>query len=430
MIRRRERPQASRGNALISQLWNARLFSTLTFALATLVLASCGGRPQGVLLPVTATAAGTSHVNLLVATTRAALPLRQSEMFSGERAPTISFADITVSIPPDAARDIGEVQWPASLPGNPAREFVTTKTENIDLQTIKARFAQRIGGPQARGKAIVFVHGYNSRFEDAVFRFAQIIHDSKAPGLPILFTWPSRGEFLAYAYDRESANYSRDALEQVLQTLAADPRVSEIGVLAHSMGNWVTMEALRTMALRSGRIHPKIANVMLAAPDLDVDVFQTQLRALGDKRPAMTLFVSQDDRALQASRRFWGDVPRVGSINPEEQPFKDRAAAAKITVVDLTKLKSGDPLAHGKFAQSPDVVRFIGQRLVAGQSVNDSRETFSQSLAQSTVDVGTFVGGAAGAVIRAPISLVDGTYRTEAQDDKPQDDKPDQRKQR
>ena len=62
-------------------------------------------------------------------------------------------------------------------------------------------------------QVLVFVHGFNNRFEDAVFRFAQIIHDSRADVAPVLFTWPSKGSVFAYGYDRESANYSRDALE-------------------------------------------------------------------------------------------------------------------------------------------------------------------------------------------------------------------------
>jgi esterase/lipase superfamily enzyme len=68
-----------------------------------------------------------------------------------------------------------------------------------------AAYAKQTG----RSKVLVFVHGFNNRFDDAVYRFAQIVHDSRAPVIPILFTWPSRGELRlrAYTYDRESANY-------------------------------------------------------------------------------------------------------------------------------------------------------------------------------------------------------------------------------
>ena len=59
-------------------------------------------------------------------------------------------------------------------------------------------------------RALVFVHGYNNRFDDAVFRFAQLVHDTNAAVVPVLFTWPSRANALSYGYDRESAGLSRD----------------------------------------------------------------------------------------------------------------------------------------------------------------------------------------------------------------------------
>jgi esterase/lipase superfamily enzyme len=46
---------------------------------------------------------------MLVATTRS--PTEPSEMFSGARGPGLAFANITVSIPPESARRVGEVQW-------------------------------------------------------------------------------------------------------------------------------------------------------------------------------------------------------------------------------------------------------------------------------------------------------------------------------
>ena len=95
--------------------------------------------------------------------------------------------------------------------------------------------------------------------------------------MPVLFTWPSRGQALSYFYDRESANYSRDALEAVLQAIVKDLRVSEVSVLAHSLGNFVAVEAIRQMAIRNHGLSPKIKDIMLASPDIDVDVFRRQI---------------------------------------------------------------------------------------------------------------------------------------------------------
>jgi esterase/lipase superfamily enzyme len=383
-----------------------RRVKTAGFLLALLALASCSSRVSGALTPVDIAAAGASRVDLLVATTRQQNTEKPNDMFTGERGDRLSFADIAISIPPSEARTIGEVQWPSRIPGDPTKEFVATRAKVISVEETQRLFHQRLLA--SKGRAIIFVHGYNSNFDDAVFRFAQIMHDSKAPGVPVLFTWPSRGELLAYAYDRESTNFSRDGLGVVLATLSKDPNVREIGILAHSMGNWVTMEALRDMSFRNGRVHPKITDVMLAAPDLDTDVFRRQMAALGEKHPRMTLFVSKDDRALEVSSRLWGGQPRLGSIDPAKEPFRTGLQRSGIAVVDLTQLKSGDSLAHGKFAESPEVVRFIGTRLSQGQVINENKRSLSQNIVEGATNLTTFVGGTAARVVTSPLTIVEG----------------------
>jgi esterase/lipase superfamily enzyme len=378
-----------------------RIFAVL----AVFALSACG-HPEGVLLPVADTVPGASQVDMLVATTR--MRTDPAEMFSGERGPALSFANITVSIPPDAARQVGEVQWPQRLPGNPATEFVTTQAEVVDRAKALAWFRQRIR-TAPRHQVLVFIHGFNNRFEDAVFRFAQIVHDSKAPVAPILFTWPSRGSVLAYGYDRESTAYSRNALESLLNAIAANPDTGEISILAHSMGNSLVLEILRQMAIRDRRVTPKIRNVLLAAPDVDVDLAREAILDMGPKtqRPTFTLFVSQDDRALSVSRRVWGSSARLGAINPEEEPYRTALKRADITVLDLTKLRDGDSLNHGKFAESPEVVQLIGRQLATGQTVTDSQIGLGERIIQVTAGTAAAVGTAAALAVTAPVAVVD-----------------------
>lgn len=371
-------------------------------------LSGCGGRPSGVLIPVPDDVPGTSRVDMIVATVRERVG--GPDIFSGERSRTPSYAEIEVSIPPDSARQPGDVQWPRSVPGNPATDFVTTKLDDLTQDQAIAWFHDRVRRTPNR-QALVFVHGYNQRFDDAVFRFAQIIHDSNAPVTPVLFTWPSRGSLLAYGYDRESTSFSRDSLERLLTFMAKDPNVGEISILAHSMGNVVTLEALRQMAIRNGRILPKIKYVMLAAPDVDVDVFYTVLGELGEPRPAFTMFVSQDDKALAVSKRVWGNVPRIGQIDPEQEPFRSEFERYNINVIDLTKLRTDDSLNHGKFAASPQVVQAIGARLAQGQTMTDARVGVGERIISLTSDAAATVGTAAGLVIAAPVAVVDENTR-------------------
>jgi len=333
--------------------------------LALIACAACtSGRPsQGVLVPVAETVEGASRVSVLAATNRRRATA-EGDMFSGERGDELSYAAVTVSIPPDGARKPGQVQWPGAVPGNPQRDFVTVSANYLDKRAFSAAISNA-AKQSGRTKVLVFVHGFNNRFDDAVYRFAQIVHDSKAEGIPVLFTWPSRGELrlAAYTYDRESANYSRDALEQLLDTLAANPQVKEVNILAHSMGNLVTLEALRGKAIGGrGKIGSKIRNVFLVAPDVDVDVFRTQIQRMGNPRPRFALFVAQDDKALDLAQFIWGGSQRLGDINPEQAPYRDLLAQENITVFDLTKMEGGDGHTRA-FDDITKVVVMVRERL-------------------------------------------------------------------
>lgn len=363
-----------------------------------LLLTACATVPRGVMIPTVAPAS-TDKVEMLVATTRERTD--PAEMFSGERG-QLQYADVTVSIPPKQNRVVGEVQWPKKLPGDPMTDFVTTEARILTKDQVRHRFRELIGQHHPR-RVLVFVHGYNNRFEEAVYRFAQIEHDSGAPAVPVLFTWPSRGKLLAYGYDRESATYSRDALEETLQALVNSPYVDEVTILAHSMGNWLTMEALRQMAIRhGGHLPKKITTVMMASPDIDVDVFTSQVMDIKKPRPQITLFVAQDDRALAMSKRVWGSKDRLGQIDPTVEPYKDELAKSGIRVLDLTKVASGDSSNHAKFAESPVIVQAIGQRLMEGQDMGQGKGSLGERLTLAA----SGAGAAAGAIVTAPLTVV------------------------
>jgi esterase/lipase superfamily enzyme len=173
------------------------------FVLAALtLLAGCGGHAKGVMAPVALTTPvpGASTVDMLVATTREPSG-DPATLFSGERDANTFLTDVAVSIPPETARKSGTVQWPRKLPPDPAKEFAVTRVNELkSLDEAKSWFLQHDVG----GNAFVFVHGFNNRYEDSVYRLAQIVHDSEVQATPVLFTWPSRANVFDYNYDKES----------------------------------------------------------------------------------------------------------------------------------------------------------------------------------------------------------------------------------
>ncbi|MBB3355998.1 alpha/beta hydrolase [Rhizobium lentis] len=384
--------------------WRGTRAALAGLLIATMVLAGCGGRPVGVMQAAGAVPPGTSKVDLLVATTRAADD-NPAVLFSGERGTGLAVNAVDVSIPPEANRKIGQVQWPKRLPADPLRDFVTVSVDPLEGERAGESWLKS-HMPKSR-RVLVFVHGFNNRYEDAVYRFAQIVHDSRADVAPVVFTWPSRASIFDYNYDKESTNYSRDALEELLTRTAANPAVGDVTVMAHSMGTWLTVEALRQMAIRNGQVASKINNVILASPDLDVDVFGRQFMSLGKDKPHFTIFVSRDDRALALSRRISGNVDRLGQIDPSAEPYRSKLEAAGITVLDLTKLKGGDRLNHGKFAESPEVVKLIGDRLIAGQTITDSNVGLGEAVGAVAMGAAQTAGSAVSVAVSTPIAIFD-----------------------
>ncbi len=373
-----------------------------------MVLAGCAGPPEGVLMPIGQTAVDTTEVSILVATTRKPSE-DQGLLYSGERGEQIDFNELVVSIPPEESRKVGEVQWPKKLPPDPSRDFATVSAKKFASTGEIEAWYSRNRSPS--GRLLIFVHGFNTRYESAVYRFAQIAHDSKTDATPVMFTWPSRGTVFDYGYDKESTNYSRSALEALLNAAVREPDVSEVTILAHSMGTWLTVESLRQMAIRNDGIPSKIANVILAAPDLDTDVFRQQLADMGPNRPKFTVFVSQDDRALALSRRISGNVDRLGQIDINNPAYRDQLEREGITVLDLSALQVGDRLNHTKFAESPEVVRLLGQRLIDGQTVTDQDLGLGAELGTTALSVSNTVGSAAGLAVSVPIAIIDPSTR-------------------
>jgi esterase/lipase superfamily enzyme len=360
---------ASEVIALIS----GRHILTLVATTSAIVCSACSARlSQGSLLPVTqAETEGTSLVPVLVATERTrSTPDAAGEMFGRDRAEEMSYASITVSIPPDAARKTGEVQWPPSLPGDPQQNFTARSANYLEKPTLVSALsasAKRTSG----GKVLIFVHGFNNHFDEAVFRFAQIIHDSKVPAIPVLFSWPSRGlvGLSAYKDDLQSATDSEAALLQLLDLVGANSNVKEVTILCHSMGCFLRLEALRTKAVRDGKVGGKVKNVLLVAPDVDINLFDAGMRQMGRDRPRFALFVSQDDGALKLSKMIGGGIARLGDIDPDQEPYKSNFRMEHIMVFDLTHLNGG---AHSRaFESVTSVMGMIGERLAEGQKMTD-----------------------------------------------------------
>ncbi len=362
--------------------------------LAALTLSGCAARPPAdVLEPVAHTPRFTDKVDMLVATTRAAGdPSNPFADYAG-RAKQLNYGTHTVSIPPHHIP--GNIEWPDQVPPDPTRHFMTTDRQLLGRNEFIADVRRRArSGPEA-GKVLIFVHGYNMRYQEAVYWMAQITHDSGFAGTPILFAWPSRGEGTMYIADRESTAYSRDYFEKLLLELSRIAEVKQVDVLAHSMGAWLAVETLRQATMKGHRkFNGKLNDVILASPDIDVNVFRTQLQTIGPLSPPMTILVSGDDKALALSSALNGGVERVGMVAARDARVLEGARRYNLRVVDLTNIQdTGDESHHNKFARSAPVIAAIGKGLAS-----DHPNKPKSGVISAVADVGN-------SLIKVPVSI-------------------------
>lgn len=362
----------------------------------SIVASGCAGRVQDVLQPLAVAPTGTTRVTMLVATTRKASE-DPGKLFSGDRGTAISLNSVDVSIPPDRNRKIGEVQWPSRIPPNPQKEFAVTQVAKVQSE---GQILDWYRANRKKHQVIIFVHGFNNTYADAIFRFAQIVHDSGTDAAPILFTWPSRGRAFDYLYDKESANYSRRALEDLILQAARSPDVSDVTILAHSMGGWLAAEALRGVAMREKSIPEKIKNVVLASPDIDIDVFRRQFTEMGPKRPHFTILTSTRDKALEVSGFLSGGVDRLGGS--DLRPYAPLFDELRVSVIDTSAIATKDSLGHNAFADSPEIVGLLGRRL-AGQSLEGGKASAADQIG---VTAANLAGSAARLAVAAPVAVI------------------------
>ncbi|MDQ3058318.1 MAG: alpha/beta fold hydrolase [Pseudomonadota bacterium] len=155
---------------------------------------------------------------------------------------------------------------------------------------------------------LVFIHGFNNSFEDAAIRTAQLWVDLGLNGIPAFFSWPSRNKVMAYTADEATIDYSEKFLEQFLLDLRSQVGPAQpIHLIAHSMGN-------RALLRVANKVKDKLrfGQIILAAPDVDMDVFRELSSAYSHISERTTLYVSTKDVPVRFSKEIH-HINRVGS---------------------------------------------------------------------------------------------------------------------
>ncbi len=357
----------------------------LVAAVGMMFLTACATRPSpDVLRPVHLDGGTSQPITILAATNRKKDVARGG--FGSTWAASMTFEQYMFSVPRDR-RDTA-ITYPTSKP-NPDRQFVVTRRKQLSNDEF---VREAIRSAQFDGAVGIFVHGYNYSYQEALFRTAQIAADAKMPGAPILFSWPSAAAVTGYIADRDAALASRSELDTLVKSLSESRKVTRIILFGHSMGGFLVMEAVRQLKLQHREdVIDKLA-VILGAPDVDVDVFRSQLKDIGKMATPITLLVSKDDRALTASSLIAGERARVGRVDIDEPFIQEAIVKEGLRVIDITSVRGSDGLGHDRYAS---LARF-GAQLAAFESRSGS----------NAGDIGAFVFDAAGSVVASPFRLL------------------------
>jgi esterase/lipase superfamily enzyme len=238
-----------------------------------------------------------------------------------------------------------------------------------------------------RKEVIIYIHGYNNDFTDAAYQLAEVWHFLGRKHVPILYTWPAGHEGFSgmrgYNYDRESSEFTIYHLKQFLKSLGSMDEIKKIHIIAHSRGTDVLVSALREVILeiRAGGKDPKkelrIANVILAAPDIDYEVILQ--RVVSEHSVAgvgqATVYTSPSDKAIRISEWLYGSLARIGHLGSKE--VKSRLTDEQMNYIEenssmkfIEFTGKSDTVGHGYFssngAVSSDLITLINTGARAG----------------------------------------------------------------
>src|SRR5258708_37300160 len=274
------------------------------------------------------------------------------DRFSNERGELV-YGIAKVSIPP--GHDMGKIErptlaWLGIYAGESADKHLVMQSLEV-VNDAKSYFSkvQAMSNPKHR-RAFIFIHAFNTRFEDAALRTAQMADDLDIQAVPLFYSWPSGGHFerslltlsgrKEYTADEQAAEWAEPHLKRFLEEFCDQGKFDEIFVIAHSMGARVTTRALATLLQDRSDLRPRIKELVLAAPDIDAGVFKEQiLPRLTKWNTSVTLYASSNDKALKESGNAHGDYSRAGLAG------KDLVVATGMETIDATNVNT-DFLGH------------------------------------------------------------------------------------
>ncbi len=332
-------------------------------------------------------------------TDRARLPNDKRVDYGSDRGRRLELGRAMVSVP--KAHEVPQVErpWAITIPyfnykvyeqaEDPKKHFIMQEIAAMPEADLLALVKERLAkSARFKDHAFVFVHGYNTSFDFAVYRAAQIAYDIKFDGAPFVYSWPSGGGIASYTYDRESSAQAEPYFTEFLKMVTQKSGARHVSVIAHSMGNQLLLRVLQDLE-RTRPAGVEISQVIFAAPDVDRDSFESIASTLKNfATGGITLYAAANDRALSVSKRFYGGVPRAGDV-----PTGGPLVVPGIDTIDATAV-SMDALGlhHSGYAESNALLQDIGLLIQTGERPPGKRVPILQQVSTAKGDYWRYPG--------------------------------------
>ena len=348
------------------------------------VYSTRGGYPENQVSP----AVRSSQVDLLFVTDRAPETVDGDLAYGSRRSASVAYGSVTVEIgegisweelvelsgekhrgrnPDVRVSSITELgRFPATprpftvVDGAPVEDpKVVSEQDRAEAEFLE-HLHRRLAMSQEKD-VLVYVHGFSNTFNYAARAQSEVWHFLGRSGVPVLYSWPAaHGGVFGYFIDRESGEFTIYHLKEFLRLLASSPEVERIQILAHSRGTDVVTTALRELVIetraagRNPRESLRIANLILAAPDLDFDIVRQRLMAekFGPAIGQITIYTTQADKALSASQTLMSGT-RFGRVQEEDLGQREQQIFKEVTNVNIIEVQGVGGIGHAYFRTSP-----------------------------------------------------------------------------
>ncbi len=301
-------------------------------------------------------------VKVFYATDRRQTGAKDWSNFYGAERGNLTFGTAQVSVP--KKRDVGSLptqdffDFVFRADPDPAKHLILERIDPASRAAFFGDLRQTIANSTLK-EELIFVHGFNTSFQDGLFRAATLAVDLNVSGAPILYSWPSRGSILGYLMDRNDLTVqTKKDLAAFIYDVATATGAKKVHVIAHSMGNAYLLSALEQIAQDHPDAKGIINELIFASPDVDADDFSGRAPAIARLALRTTLYSSASDRALELSQALQA-YPRAGNHVPP-------LFVPKLQTVDTTN-------APGNF-------EFVGHTDFAGPALDDFRSIVWLSL--------------------------------------------------